>query len=151
MSDPDQPGDTETSGINRRDLLKRGAVVGAAAAWTVPVLQIVSMTSAHADSPSSPGGGGGGQPVVPNQPGAPIDTTVPVTTLPTESTAPAPVASVPKPAAPVHTAASSSTGTAVSQTREVHDAQGSAVTGLANTGGGEFMAPPLGNGRRLAT
>lgn len=41
-------------GVSRRDLLKRGAVVGVAAAWTVPLVQVVSMTPAHADTPSAP-------------------------------------------------------------------------------------------------
>jgi hypothetical protein len=41
-------------GVSRRDLLKRGAVVGAVAAWTIPLVQVVSMTPAHADSPSAP-------------------------------------------------------------------------------------------------
>jgi len=42
------------SGMSRRDLLKRGAVVGAAAAWTIPVIQVVSMTPAGAATPSAP-------------------------------------------------------------------------------------------------
>jgi len=46
--------DVPSAGLSRRDLLKRGAVVGAAAAWTVPLVQVVSMTPAHADSPSGP-------------------------------------------------------------------------------------------------
>lgn len=46
--------DVPSAGLSRRDLLKRGAVVGAAAAWTVPLVQVVSMTPAHADSPSAP-------------------------------------------------------------------------------------------------
>lgn len=41
-------------GVSRRNLLKRGAVVGVAAAWTIPLVQVVSMTPAHADSPSAP-------------------------------------------------------------------------------------------------
>ncbi|MGI8665369.1 MAG: twin-arginine translocation signal domain-containing protein [Jatrophihabitans sp.] len=66
------PADTST-GVSRRDLLKRGAVVGAAAAWTIPLVQVVSMTPAHADSPSAPPAG----PPTNNPPPPPI-TTVPV-------------------------------------------------------------------------
>lgn len=40
--------------LSRRDLLKRGVAVSAAAAWTVPIIQVVSMTPAHADTPSAP-------------------------------------------------------------------------------------------------
>jgi hypothetical protein len=59
---------TAPAGLSRRALLKRGAVVGAAAVWTVPVISAVSMTPAHADSPSAPvgpppGGGGGVTPI----------------------------------------------------------------------------------------
>jgi hypothetical protein len=46
--------DGSGAGMNRRDLLKRGAIVGAAAVWTVPLVQVVSMTPAHADSTSAP-------------------------------------------------------------------------------------------------
>jgi hypothetical protein len=42
------------SGVTRRQALKRGAAVGAAAVWTVPAIQVVSLTAAHADSPSAP-------------------------------------------------------------------------------------------------
>src|SRR5262249_7456524 len=49
-----QVDDARARGISRRDLLRRGAVVGATAAWTVPLVQVVSMTPAHADSPSAP-------------------------------------------------------------------------------------------------
>jgi hypothetical protein len=41
-------------GLSRRSLLKRGAVVGVAAAWTVPLVQAVSMSPASAASPSEP-------------------------------------------------------------------------------------------------
>lgn len=60
-------------GVSRRDLLKRGAVVGVAAAWTIPLVQVVSMTPAHADSPSAPPG----PPT--NNPPPPPQTTIPVT------------------------------------------------------------------------
>ena len=48
----------QPQGISRRQVLQRGAAVGAAAAWTIPLVQVVSMTPAHAASPSAPGGGG---------------------------------------------------------------------------------------------
>ena len=61
------------SGVSRRDLLKKGAVVGVTAAWTIPLVQVVSMTPAHADSPSAP-------PTQPtNNPPLPTGATIPVT------------------------------------------------------------------------
>ncbi|HTZ43835.1 MAG TPA: hypothetical protein VMB79_08215 [Jatrophihabitans sp.] len=53
----------EIQGISRRAMLKRGAVAGATIAWTVPVVSAISMTPAHAESPSAPArssGSGGG-------------------------------------------------------------------------------------------
>jgi hypothetical protein len=35
-------------------MLQKGALVTGAAVWTVPVVQMVSMTAAHADTPSAP-------------------------------------------------------------------------------------------------
>jgi hypothetical protein len=67
------------SGYSRRDLLKRGAVVGAAAVWTIPLIEAVSMTPAHAESPSSPSGGGGGQVTPPPSGGVAPET---ITTAP---------------------------------------------------------------------
>jgi len=64
--------DVPSAGLSRRDLLKRGAVVGVTAAWTVPLVQVVSMTPAHADSPSAP-------PVNPPPVNPPVDTHPPVT------------------------------------------------------------------------
>jgi hypothetical protein len=46
-------------GMSRRHLLKRGVQVGAVAAWTIPIVQVVSMTPAHADSTSKPASGSG--------------------------------------------------------------------------------------------
>lgn len=61
----------KTVGLNRRDLLKRGAIVGVAAAWTIPLVQVVAMTPAHAEATSGGGttssGGttsGGGRTIV---------------------------------------------------------------------------------------
>lgn len=66
------------AGVSRRDLLKKGAVVGVTAAWTIPLVQVVSMTPAHADSPSAPPG----PPT--NNPPQPPGSTIPV--QPTEAT-----------------------------------------------------------------
>ncbi|MCW2540859.1 MAG: hypothetical protein JWN95_2584 [Frankiales bacterium] len=53
-----EPRETEEvqaiDGLSRRTLLKRGAVAGAAVAWTVPLVSVLSMTPAHAESPSAP-------------------------------------------------------------------------------------------------
>jgi hypothetical protein len=40
--------------VSRRQALKRGALAGGALVWTVPVVQAVSMTAAHAESASAP-------------------------------------------------------------------------------------------------
>jgi hypothetical protein len=40
--------------LSRRQALKRGAAVGGALVWTVPVVQAVSMTAGHAVSASAP-------------------------------------------------------------------------------------------------
>ena len=58
-------------GTTRRDLLRRGALIGGATVWAVPAVQALSMAAAHAEptsnptpvptpSPSPIGGGGGG-------------------------------------------------------------------------------------------
>jgi hypothetical protein len=64
--------------VSRREALKRGALAGGVLVWTVPVVQAVSLTAAHAESPSAPpvgggvgGGGGVGKPGAPGAPGAP--------------------------------------------------------------------------------
>jgi LPXTG-motif cell wall-anchored protein len=38
--------------VSRRQALKRGAIAGAAIAWAVPTVQAISVSAAHADSPS---------------------------------------------------------------------------------------------------
>lgn len=48
-----------TRELSRREMLKRSGAIGLAAAWTVPLVQVVSMAPASAESPS--GGGGGPQ------------------------------------------------------------------------------------------
>lgn len=42
------------TGLDRRTALKRGALVGGALVWAVPVVQAVSLTAAHAENPSAP-------------------------------------------------------------------------------------------------
>lgn len=45
-------------GISRREALKRGVVLGGAALWTVPAVQVLSITEAAAQQPSGlPRGG----------------------------------------------------------------------------------------------
>lgn len=43
----------EADGVSRRDAIKRGLVVGGAVAWTVPTIQALGMSAAHADEPST--------------------------------------------------------------------------------------------------
>lgn len=40
------------AGISRREALKRGVVLGGAALWTVPAVQVLSITEAAAQQPS---------------------------------------------------------------------------------------------------
>jgi hypothetical protein len=42
--------------MSRRQALKRGAVVGGALVWTVPAVQAITMSSAHAEAASAPPG-----------------------------------------------------------------------------------------------
>lgn len=49
-----------SSGISRRAALKRGVLAGGALVWTVPIVQAVSMTPAHAESASAPPSASGG-------------------------------------------------------------------------------------------
>jgi hypothetical protein len=74
----------DVSGLSRRDLLRRGAKVGAVAVWTIPIIQVVSMTPAHAESASQPSSennppplpppGGGTSPTVKTQTGGVLAT-----------------------------------------------------------------------------
>ncbi|MGH2787242.1 MAG: hypothetical protein ACRDJV_04950 [Actinomycetota bacterium] len=45
---------TPVPGITRRETLKRGAALGGALLWSVPVIQTLGMTHAHAAVPSGP-------------------------------------------------------------------------------------------------
>jgi hypothetical protein len=80
-------GDAVT-GVSRRDLLKKGAVVGVTAAWTIPLVQVVSMTPAHADSPSAPPGPPTNNPPEPPGSTIPVQPTEPTSTSTTHSSAP---------------------------------------------------------------
>jgi hypothetical protein len=42
-----------SQGVTRRQALKKGALTGAAIVWTVPVVQSIGMSAAHADEPST--------------------------------------------------------------------------------------------------
>lgn len=54
MDMDDQSTGAASAGYSRRDVLKKGAVVGGTLAWAVPAVQLISMTSASAESPSAP-------------------------------------------------------------------------------------------------
>jgi hypothetical protein len=52
-----QQRDTEAlsgGGLNRRDALKRGAVVAGGLVWATPAIQALGLSAAHADDPSAP-------------------------------------------------------------------------------------------------
>lgn len=113
-----------STGLSRRDLLKRGAVVGAAAAWTIPIVQVVSMTPAHADSPSAPN-------VPPNKPPH-----TPPNDRPTEPDR--------QTSTPTH---STATGQPNPHDSKRADAPAAVPAGaLANTGGAVPVGPAVGIG-----
>lgn len=56
-----QGGQPEQSGLGRRDLLRRGAMLTVATAWTVPVVQSLGPAALAADGSPRPSTGGGGQ------------------------------------------------------------------------------------------
>jgi LPXTG-motif cell wall-anchored protein len=80
----DREMESEARQFSRRQAIK-GVVGVGAVAWTVPTLQMVSMTAAHADSPSVPG-----TPSVPPSTETPPQTTPPAvqTTPPATTTTP---------------------------------------------------------------
>lgn len=49
-------GEEQSQGITRRDLLRRGAVLGGAVVWTTPVVQTLGMGRAFAQTASPTGG-----------------------------------------------------------------------------------------------
>jgi hypothetical protein len=133
-------------GMSRRDLLRRGAVVGATAAWTVPLVQVVSMTPAHADSPSAP-------PVNPPPITTPVNPppTSPVNPPPTSPVKPPPTSATP-PAPSTHSAPPDQPSSAhrVATAAPVRVAGGGSpsadASALANTGVTFPVAPTLGVG-----
>ena len=126
--------DVPSTGLSRRDLLKRGAVVGVTAAWTVPLVQVVSMTPAHADSPSAP-------PV--NQP--PV--TRPENPPPLTTTAPPPTRPKTHSAPPHHSSsAHAAVAPAASATTSAADSPATTTSVLANTGATYPVAPTVGVG-----
>ena len=73
-------------GTTRRDLLRRGALIGGATVWAVPAVQALSMAAGHAETtsgtppvvnPPGNGGNGGVTPGVPDTPGVPNTPSVP--------------------------------------------------------------------------
>jgi hypothetical protein len=50
--DSENPVDGQVGGITRRQALKRGAVLGGALAWATPVVQVVGMRAAQAQTVS---------------------------------------------------------------------------------------------------
>lgn len=43
-----------SSGVSRRQMLKRGALTSAVLVWTVPVIEVVGLSPAHAETASAP-------------------------------------------------------------------------------------------------
>lgn len=134
---------SERPGLSRRQMLKRGAVVGATAAWTVPLIQVVSMTPAHADTPSSPVVPPAKPPVVPpvtppptapsTHPSSSQHTSAPPDDAPTTHTTTTP--------ANQHSAASAPAAAPVAKpAADVPAASGQ----LASTGGALPVGPTLG-------
>jgi hypothetical protein len=52
----------ETTGLDRRSVLRRGAMLGGALVWTAPVVQSLSPAASAGADGSPPDGGGGGAP-----------------------------------------------------------------------------------------
>ncbi|HET6210296.1 MAG TPA: hypothetical protein VFD94_07930 [Jatrophihabitans sp.] len=102
-------------------------MVGVTAAWTIPLVQVVSMTPAHADSPSAPPG----PPT--NNPPQPPGSTIPV--QPTEATSTATTHSAPSSSAAIGT---------TSAKPENPQGSGAASGGLPFTGANPL--PALGVG-----
>jgi len=121
-------GDAVT-GVSRRDLLKKGAVVGVTAAWTIPLVQVVSMTPAHADSPSAPPGPPTNNPPEPPGSTIPVQPTDATSTATTQGSAPS---------------SSEAIGTQSSKPQQSSAPQGSATAQLPFTGSNTL--PALGVG-----
>lgn len=93
------PGQPTGVRLDRRTALKRGVLVGGALVWAAPVVQAVSLTAAHAESPSSPPQG---PPHGGNPPGQPTAHPAPPT-----NHAPAPPGALPPPQQPTPSASTS--------------------------------------------
>ena len=57
-----------TRGLSRREALKRGVVLGGVALWTVPAVQVLSITEAASQQPSGMPPGRDAADVRPNAP-----------------------------------------------------------------------------------
>ena len=124
------------NGLNRRDVLKRGAIVGSAVLWAVPAVQVIGLGASHAEAAS---GGGGSTPAPPTQPPTHHTDVVPAPTptpSPTSSTSvqginfeqPPPAGNPP---AATPTATLPFTGAAVPVTGAVALGAGLVATGVA--------------------
>lgn len=100
MTEQDMHEESQGTGFSRRQAIK-GVVGAGAVVWTVPAMQVISMTAAHADSPSVPG-----NPSTPpqNPSTPPQNSTPPTATTPPASTPPA---STPPAASPTASATNS--------------------------------------------
>jgi hypothetical protein len=136
----------ERSGLSRRDLLKRGAVVGAGVVWITPLVQVVSLTPAHADSPSAPRVPPTQKPP-PNPPPTSAQPSTPASSSATPSSAPpssaTPSSATPQPSSPHSTpATSSSHATPTPASSSTHQATTQGATSASGGGGGGTTSSP---------
>jgi hypothetical protein len=114
--------------LSRRQAIK-GVVGVGAVAWTVPTLQLVSMTAAHADSPSVPG-----TPSVPPSTETPPQTTPQVVTAtPPATTTTPPEVSVAKPSTTPSEVLGEKVGPAPSATSTSNEPDALPHTGVSDT------------------
>lgn len=137
--------------MSRRQALKRGAVVGGALVWTVPAVQAVSMTQAHADVASAPrpgngGGNGNGNGHRPPQAGNPPSKGggLASTGTPVIATAAAGTGLLVTGATVAVIAAKSAATTAIAGAAGAAGAAGSGVAGAAGAAGGAGAAGAAG-------
>jgi hypothetical protein len=94
MANRTESGVDVDNSVSRRQALKRGALVGGALVWTVPLIQVVSLNQSQAEAASAPPGGGHNPP--PQHEIPPVTHSVPPATHPappvTTHQAPAPSA-----------------------------------------------------------
>lgn len=55
MDDTTSGGQQRPDGMSRRQALKRGAVIGGAALWVAPAVQVLAITESAAEQPSGLG------------------------------------------------------------------------------------------------